>query len=49
VIAQVALAAVLVVGAGLPIRTFAALREVSPGVDPDGVLTLPMSLAGSRL
>ena len=47
VIVQVGLAVLLVIGAGLMIRTFAALRRVEPGIDPHGVLTLEMSLAGT--
>ena len=48
VVVQVALAVVLVVGAGLMIRTFAALRRVEPGIDPHRILTLQMSLQGTR-
>lgn len=48
IIAQVALALVLVVGAGLLIRTFAALRQVEPGFDRARILTLQMSLRGTR-
>ncbi|PYR87785.1 MAG: hypothetical protein DMF84_30645, partial [Acidobacteria bacterium] len=42
--AEIALALVLLVGAGLLARTFLALRTVDPGFDPHGVLTLRMSL-----
>ena len=48
VISETALALVLLVGAALLIRTFAALRRVDPGFDRHNVLTLRMSLAGSR-
>ncbi|MEZ5356273.1 MAG: ABC transporter permease [Bryobacteraceae bacterium] len=48
VVAQVALAVLLVFGAGLLLRNFAALRSVEPGLDPQGVLTLAMSLEGTR-
>jgi putative ABC transport system permease protein len=45
---EVAFALVLLVGAALLIRTFVALRAVDPGFDARNVLTLRMSLAGSR-
>lgn len=48
VVAEVALALVLLVGASLLIRTYAALRAVDPGFDPTRVLTMRMSLAGDR-
>ncbi len=48
VIVQVALAVVLVIGAGLMIRTFAALRQVDSGIDPHRILTMQMSLQGTR-
>jgi putative ABC transport system permease protein len=44
VIAQVALALMLLVGAGLMIRSFMHLRAVRPGLEPTGVLTLSVSL-----
>jgi putative ABC transport system permease protein len=47
--AEIALALVLLVGAGLLARTFLALRAVNPGFDPRGVLTLRMSLDDPRL
>ena len=48
VITEMALALVLLVGAALLIRTFAALRGVNPGFDARNVITLPMSLTGAR-
>jgi predicted permease len=39
VVAEVALAFVLLVGSGLMIRTFIALQNTDPGFDPQGVLT----------
>jgi putative ABC transport system permease protein len=48
VVTEMALALVLLVGAALLIRTFAALRGVNPGFDARNVLTLQMSLAGQR-
>jgi len=48
VVSEVALAMVLLVGAGLLIRTFAALHRVAPGFDPHNVLTMDTSLTGSH-
>ncbi|HEY7112574.1 MAG TPA: ABC transporter permease [Thermoanaerobaculia bacterium] len=48
VAAEVALALVLLVGAGLMLRSFAALRRFDPGFDPRGVVTLEVSVAGTR-
>jgi putative ABC transport system permease protein len=48
VVGEVALALVLLIGAALLIRTFAALSAVDPGFDRHNVLTMRMSLAGSR-
>jgi putative ABC transport system permease protein len=48
VVTEMALALVLLVGAALLIRTFAALRGVNPGFDASHVLTLQMSLVGQR-
>ena len=44
VVAEVALAVVLVVGAGLLLKSFLRLRSVDPGFDPRGVATLDVSL-----
>src|SRR5262245_20873303 len=46
VIVETALALILLIGAALLVRTFAALRAVNPGFDSHNVLTLRMSLTG---
>jgi putative ABC transport system permease protein len=48
VISEVSLALVLLIGAALLIRTFIALRHVDPGFNAHNVLTMEMSLTGSR-
>jgi putative ABC transport system permease protein len=48
VIAEVALALVLTVGAGLLVRSFRQLQHVEPGFDGSGVLTATMALPGAR-
>jgi putative ABC transport system permease protein len=48
VIAQLALALVLLTGAGLLIRSFALLRAQPSGFAPDGVLTMRLSLPAAR-
>jgi putative ABC transport system permease protein len=48
VVSQVALSLILLVGAGLMIRSFARLTALSPGFDPDGVLTARINLPGSK-
>ena len=44
VVAEVALAVMLLVGAGLLGRSYARLQEVNPGFSPDNVLTAQMAL-----
>ena len=46
--AQVALAMVLLVGAGLLLRSFLRLQGQAPGFDPDRVLTARIQLAAQR-
>ncbi len=48
VVAEVALALVLLIGSALLVRTFVALRSVDPGYDASGVLTMRMSMTGDR-
>ena len=48
VTAEVALALMLLVAAGLLIRTFWQLRAVDPGVDPRNVMTMAVSLPDAR-
>jgi predicted permease len=48
VVCQVSLATVLVVGAGLLIKSFALLLATPSGFDPDRVLTMRMSLPQAR-
>jgi putative ABC transport system permease protein len=46
VVAEVALAALLVLGAGLLVRSIAELRQVDPGFDADGVVAVSLHLPG---
>ena len=48
VVTEMALALILLVGAALLIRTFAALRGVNPGFSTHNVLTMNMSITGPR-
>jgi putative ABC transport system permease protein len=48
VVTEMALALILLIGAALLIRTFAVLRSVKPGFDAHNVLTMEMSLSGTR-
>jgi putative ABC transport system permease protein len=46
VAAEIAIALVLLIGAGLLMRSFLRLRAIDPGFDPHNVLTMTISLAG---
>jgi putative ABC transport system permease protein len=48
VVGEIALASVLLVGAGLTLRSFQALLEAQPGFAADGVVTTFVSLPGRR-
>ncbi len=48
VVAQVALALVLLVGSGLMFRSFVALRNVDPGFESAGLLTFRFALPGAE-
>ena len=48
IVSEVALAVVLLTGAGLLIRSFARLAEASPGFDPQKLLTLTVALPDAR-
>jgi predicted permease len=49
VVVQVALALVLLLGSGLMIRTFQALRRIDPGFDPRDVLTVRIAIPASQV
>ena len=48
IVGEIALALVLLVGAGLMIRSFERLQSVDPGFDPDNVVTFLLPLSQNR-
>ncbi|HYH95618.1 ABC transporter permease [Hyalangium sp.] len=48
VVSEVALAVILLVGASLLVKSFATLSGVAPGLDPQNVLTMKLSLPEAR-
>lgn len=49
IVAEVGLALLLVIGAGLLVRSFLELQRVDPGFDPENVLTAGVQLPGTPL
>ena len=48
VVSEVALAVVLLSGAGLMLRSFSQLNKVEPGFDPDNLITMKIALPGAQ-
>jgi putative ABC transport system permease protein len=48
VVAELALAVMLLAGAGLLIRSYVQLQHVAPGFDPEGVVTFSLSLPAAK-
>ncbi len=48
VVVEIALCAMMLIGAGLLIHSFVLVRKVNPGFDPRNVLTLELTMTGER-
>ncbi|HTQ84624.1 MAG TPA: ABC transporter permease [Candidatus Solibacter sp.] len=48
VLADIALSLMLLIGAGLLLRSFENVRRASPGLDPSNVMTLQITLSGGK-
>lgn len=48
VVAELALCAMLLIGAGLLIRSFARVQNVPPGFNPQNVLTFELTMSGTK-
>jgi putative ABC transport system permease protein len=48
VVSEIALSMMLLIGAGLLIRSLSMLRHVNPGFDPDRVLTLDLTIPSTK-
>jgi len=48
VVAEIALALLVLIGAGLLMRSFSRLRHIDPGFQPRGLLTLRIPMGGGR-
>ncbi len=48
VVSELALCVILLISAGLLIRSFTRVRDVSPGFNPDNVLTVELTMSGAK-